>query len=454
MLKLADRVKQTSLTEGTGSITFNGTFGSFQPFSVMGNGNTTYYTIENGTNFEIGIGTYTSSTNSLSRDRVLESSNNGQKINLVGLSIVFCTYPADHSVFLNENGYVSGQMPFYSGIIFPDNTIQTTALLGSGSANKIAYWSSPNSLTYSNNLTWSNNYLYVNGSGNFTSNLVVGGNLTVQGATVSSGSAISNSTISSSTFFDNIFYRTSAGCFFHAYVDNAYDEMVALYSTNEQNPTWILGLKSYSTSFSGIPTVGYVSGKNGTVGIYATNENGAILNYSNGFWVKHRNLDIFNADKNNGITVYNATSTKDALSVIGAAGQSANLQTWESYTSVILASIDATGQLYCQSVKFGDNSVQTRAYSESYRTVSSSTSITSADDVIFINGSSSNVNLTLPSAVGLGGKKFHIKRKTGTYNVTVLTSSGQTIDGVNSFSILHDYQAITVVSDNANWFII
>ena len=89
MLKLADRVKQTSLTEGTGAITFNGTFGSFQPFSVIGNGNTTYYTIENGSNFEVGIGTYTSSTNSLSRDTILDSSNNGQKINLVGLSIVF-----------------------------------------------------------------------------------------------------------------------------------------------------------------------------------------------------------------------------------------------------------------------------------------------------------------------------------------------------------------------------
>jgi hypothetical protein len=454
MLKLADRVKQTSLTEGTGSITFNGTFGSFQPFSVIGNGNTTYYTIENGSNFEVGIGTYTSASNILSRDLVLESSNNNQKINLIGLSIVFCTYPADHSVFLNERGYISGQMPFYSGIVFPDNSIQSTALYGSGSVNKIAYWSNNNSLTYSNNLSWSNNYLYVNGSGNFTSNLVVGGNLTVGGSTVSSGSAISNSTISSSTFFDNIFYRTSAGCFFHAYIDNAYDNMVALYSTNEQNPTWLLGLKTYSTSFTSPPNVGYVSGKDGTVGIYATDQNGAILNYTNGFWVKHRNLDIFNADKNNGVTVYNATSTKDAISVVGAAGQSANLQTWKNYTSTILASIDATGQLYCQSVKFGDNSVQTRAYSENYRNISSSANILSTDDVVFVDCSSGNINLTLPSAISLGGKKIHIKRKNGNFNLTILTSSSQTIDGANSFTIFSAYQAITLVSDNSNWFII
>jgi len=220
MLKLADRVKQTSLTEGTGSITFNGTFGSFQPFSVIGNGNTTYYTIENGSNFEVGIGTYTSASNILSRDLVLESSNNNQKINLIGLSIVFCTYPADHSVFLNEKGYVSGQMPFYSGIVFPDNSIQT------------------------------------------------------------------------------------------------------------------------------------------------------------------------------------------------------------------------------------------RAYSENYRNISSSANILSIDDVVFVDCSSANINLTLPSAISLGGKKIHIKRKTGGFGLTILTSLSQTIDGSNSFSVFSNYQAITLVSDNSNWFII
>ncbi|NDG31329.1 hypothetical protein EB118_14815 [bacterium] len=220
MLKLADRVKQTSLTEGTGSITFNGTFGSFQPFSVIGNGNTTYYTIENGSNFEVGIGAYTSASNSLSRDLVLESSNNNQKINLVGLSIVFCTYPADHSVFLNENGYISGQMPFYSGIVFPDNSIQS------------------------------------------------------------------------------------------------------------------------------------------------------------------------------------------------------------------------------------------RAYNENYRNIFSSTNILSTDDIIFVDCSSGNINLTLPSAINLGGKKINIKRKNGNFNLTISTSSSQKIDGANSFSIFNNYQAITFVSDNSNWFII
>ncbi len=105
-LVLTDRVKETSVTSGTGTITLGGAFGGFQTFLAgIGNGNTTYYTIENGTSFEVGIGTYTSSSNTLSRDTVLSSSGGGDtKIDLTGVSYVFCTYPASKAVFLDEEG--------------------------------------------------------------------------------------------------------------------------------------------------------------------------------------------------------------------------------------------------------------------------------------------------------------------------------------------------------------
>lgn len=447
MLKLTDRVKQTSLTEGTGSIIFNGTFGSFQPFSVIGDGNSTYYTIENGINFEVGIGTYTASTNSLSRDLILDSSNSGNKINLVGLSIVFCTYPASHSVFLNQDGYVSGQMPFYSGIAFPDGSIQISSLSGSGVVNKLTYWSDPKIVSPINNITWADSILDIDGS------VVIHDNLNVRGTASVSGSIVSSSTIDNSIFVNDLFYRTSAGCFFHAYVDNAYDEMIALYSTNEANPTWILGIKPYSTSFVGAPDSGYVSGENGSAGIYATDQNGAIINYTNGFWVRHRNLDIFNADKNNGITIYNATASKDALRVIGAAAQSANLQTWENFTSTIIASINSTGQFYTQSIKFPDNSIQTKAYIETWRSVNSNTNILSSDDIVLVDCSLSNVNITLPSAINLGGKKIIIKRKTGNFNLTISAQDGENIDGLSTYNITKNYQSIKLISDNTNWFI-
>ena len=103
-LVLTDRVKETSITNGTGTITLTGSFGGFQSFlDGIGDGNTTYYVIENESKFEVGIGTYTESDNSLSRDTVLDSSNGGAKVDLSGLSIVFCTYPASKAVFLDEN---------------------------------------------------------------------------------------------------------------------------------------------------------------------------------------------------------------------------------------------------------------------------------------------------------------------------------------------------------------
>ena len=97
-LVVKDRVQVSTSTTGTGTLTLGAALGGFQDFSVIGDGNTTYYTITNNGNWEVGIGTYTASGTTLSRDTVLESSNSGSKINLSGSSIVFCTYPAEKSV--------------------------------------------------------------------------------------------------------------------------------------------------------------------------------------------------------------------------------------------------------------------------------------------------------------------------------------------------------------------
>ena len=108
-LVIADRVKETSTTEGVGTLTLSGsTFGSFQTFEdTIGNGNITYYCIENGVNFEIGVGTYSSAGNTLSRDTVLQSSNSDNKISLAGVSTVFCVVPAEKLLYTDENGQAS-----------------------------------------------------------------------------------------------------------------------------------------------------------------------------------------------------------------------------------------------------------------------------------------------------------------------------------------------------------
>jgi hypothetical protein len=105
-LVVRDRVRVTSTTTGTGTLTLGAASFGFQSFSVVGDGNTTYYTIVDPATgaWEVGIGTYTASGTTLSRTTVLESSNAGSLVNFAaGTKDVFLTYPAERSVYLDES---------------------------------------------------------------------------------------------------------------------------------------------------------------------------------------------------------------------------------------------------------------------------------------------------------------------------------------------------------------
>lgn len=101
---LADRVKETTSTTGQGTITLGGAVTGYQTFGAtgsVGDGNQTYYTIagQNTSEWEVGIGTYTASGTTLSRDVVLASSASGAKVSFsAGTKDVFVTYPAKANV--------------------------------------------------------------------------------------------------------------------------------------------------------------------------------------------------------------------------------------------------------------------------------------------------------------------------------------------------------------------
>jgi len=109
-LVLKDRVKETTTTTGTGAISLGGAVANFQAFSaVLSNGDTTYYAIVDTTNtaFEVGLGTYASSGNTLTRTTVLESSNSGSAVNLsAGSKSIFIAYPAEKAVYEESDGSV------------------------------------------------------------------------------------------------------------------------------------------------------------------------------------------------------------------------------------------------------------------------------------------------------------------------------------------------------------
>lgn len=100
-LVIKDRVKETSTTTGTGTFTLAGAATGFQSFAAIGDGNTTFYTIVlvGGNEWEVGIGTYTSSGTTLSRGTILSSSNSGSAVNFsAGTKDVFVTYPSERAI--------------------------------------------------------------------------------------------------------------------------------------------------------------------------------------------------------------------------------------------------------------------------------------------------------------------------------------------------------------------
>ena len=99
---LANRVKETTTTTGTGAVTLAGASTGFQSFAIIGNTNTTYYTIagQTGNEWEVGIGTYSTTGPTLTRTTVLANSSATQPSALsfsAGTKDVFVTYPAEYT---------------------------------------------------------------------------------------------------------------------------------------------------------------------------------------------------------------------------------------------------------------------------------------------------------------------------------------------------------------------
>ena len=322
---LSDRVQETTTTAGTLDIVLNGAVGGFQSFKGgIGNGNKTYYSVENFGRWEVGIGTYTESGNTLTRDTVLASNNSNNKIILEGVSSVFVTYPASKYFALDENGYATS--PSYAGIKFPDGSIQASAafekydnrVTGVGSANTIPYWDSTSSFTYDSSLKWnSENTKLIN---NKLTQLAPAAGLPLE------------------------LVRQSAGNVFHGYVDND-GKVIGLHLTNESSPTWKLGLKNNDLGESVAPNQEYVYGGNSSAGMYASSDTAFIINYVNGFWIKHKGGNLLNAGRTAGFVISNQVASSVAVKVKSALGQAANLHEWQKNDGSTLLSVDKQGAL-------------------------------------------------------------------------------------------------------------
>ena len=107
-LVLNDRVKETTTTTGTGTLTLGGAVTGFETFAAgVGNSNTTYYavTLPGTSEFEVGLGTLSSDSSTIARSTIISSSNSDSAVDFsAGTKTIFCTIPASKSVFLDASG--------------------------------------------------------------------------------------------------------------------------------------------------------------------------------------------------------------------------------------------------------------------------------------------------------------------------------------------------------------
>ena len=107
-LVVADRVQETTSTTSTSSYVLLGAATGYQSFgAVLADGDTTYYAITNDTDWEVGVGTYSTTGPTLARTTILASSSGGSAVNWgVGVKNIFISYAASKAVYQDESGAV------------------------------------------------------------------------------------------------------------------------------------------------------------------------------------------------------------------------------------------------------------------------------------------------------------------------------------------------------------
>jgi hypothetical protein len=132
-LVLLDRAQETATANTTVSFTMLGASTGYQSLAGVGNTNTTYYGATDGTNWEVGIGTYSTTGPTLTRTTILTSSNAGSAVTFSGTVTVFVDYPSGKSVYLDASGNTT-----LSGSITSTQYLVSSAILTSTSQGSIA----------------------------------------------------------------------------------------------------------------------------------------------------------------------------------------------------------------------------------------------------------------------------------------------------------------------------
>jgi len=135
-LVLLDRAQQSGVANTTVSFTLTGSVTGFQSLAGVGNGNTTYYSsFDQSGNWEVGLGTYSTTGPTLTRTTIYSSSNSGSAVTFSGSVNVFVTYPSSKSVNLDETTGTVFDPAFNAtnGIFLNSTTVSASYTVPTGS---------------------------------------------------------------------------------------------------------------------------------------------------------------------------------------------------------------------------------------------------------------------------------------------------------------------------------
>jgi hypothetical protein len=135
-----------------------------------------------------------------------------------------------------------------------------------------------------------------------------------------------------------------------------------------------------------------------------------------------------------------------------ASVQNNDLQQWQNNVGGVLSVVNKNGWI---GAGRASATSALHAASLSFNVVYKTAAYTLQDnDVICLVTAATALTITLPTAVGHGGRTYMVKRVFGGVNVTLATTGGQTIDGAATQVLTANNQVIRVVSDDLNWYII
>jgi hypothetical protein len=221
-LVVFDRVQETSTSTGTGTITLAGAVTGYQSFAVIGNTNTTYYTIadQSGSNWEVGIGTYYLANTSLARTTILASSNANAAVTFgAGTKSVFVTYPAEKAIYSDAGNVTTITNFASSNVLITGGTISGVSGLGTmasqnansvtitgGSLNNVIIGNSTPNLATFTNVTAAYHVATANITGNSATGAISYGNLSYSDVNI-----FASYTAAANNYVQKIIQNTSNG---------------------------------------------------------------------------------------------------------------------------------------------------------------------------------------------------------------------------------------------------